>query len=86
MRISILLSPAVPLHLREALQRNGLHVVRLGAGFRVEVAGTLLGPQEATVRIDVDGSPPEEGSPSRLEQPRSVPETPAPAAGFGRRE
>lgn len=60
MRICILLSMAVPSHLREAVQRNGLQVVRLGSAFRIKIGNTLLGLQEANVRIDVSISPPGE--------------------------
>jgi hypothetical protein len=61
MRICILLSTTVPAHQLETLRRNGLQVVRLGSDFRVRILGTLLGAEEATVRIDDEEPPPGEG-------------------------
>jgi hypothetical protein len=69
-RICILLSPAVPSHLRETLQRNGLQVVRVGAALRVRIGGTLLGAEEATVWIDVEESPPGEGPGCSAREPQ----------------
>jgi hypothetical protein len=56
MRIEIVLTPHVSTHLRELVLRDGLHIVRLGSGYRVLVGNTLLGAEEVIVRVEEDAA------------------------------
>jgi hypothetical protein len=51
-RIEIILSSAVPWHLRETVARCGFEVVRIGSAFRLRVGGVTLGHREVIVRIE----------------------------------
>jgi hypothetical protein len=51
-RIEIILSPAVPWHLRETIGRCGFQLLRIGPAFRLRVGGVTLDPREVIVRIE----------------------------------
>jgi len=54
MRFEIILPPDLPPHPRQTVERCGLEVVPLGAGFRVKVGTVLLRADEAVVRLEPD--------------------------------
>jgi hypothetical protein len=69
MRIEIILSEKVPRHLREAVERCGFQVVRIGSAFRIRVGTMFLDPRGVTVRVEPgDPGPPGPEGPAEADR------------------